>query len=122
MNTCRVTKKFEFEAGHQLKSYTGNCSDKHGHSYKLRVTLEGTINEKTNMVVDFKELSKIVNRRVIKKLDHTFLNDLNIPEFKKNPTAEIMCFWVWKKLKPVLPELVEVILYETANSYATYRG
>ena len=38
----RITKKFDFEAGHALYGYDGKCKNLHGHSYKLLVTVIGT--------------------------------------------------------------------------------
>ena len=42
MAKIRITKKFEFEAGHALYGYDGKCKNIHGHSYKLWVTVIGT--------------------------------------------------------------------------------
>ena len=42
MTKIRITKKFEFEAGHALYGYDGKCKNIHGHSYKLWVTVIGS--------------------------------------------------------------------------------
>ena len=39
MTKIRITKKFDFEAGHALFGYYGKCKNIHGHSYKLFVTV-----------------------------------------------------------------------------------
>ena len=54
----RVTKIFEFEAAHALDCHDGKCSNIHGHSYKLHVTVVGEPNRskgdaKDGMVIDF---------------------------------------------------------------------
>ena len=58
MSVIRVTKEFTFEAAHALYNYDGQCSNIHGHSYRLFVTVKGSpvsdINHpKNGMVMDF---------------------------------------------------------------------
>ena len=65
MNKIRITKQFNFETGHALYGYDGACRNVHGHSYKLFVTVVGSPNSdssnvKYGMVIDFKDLKKIV--------------------------------------------------------------
>lgn len=116
-----ITKIFGFEACHHLPKYDGVCKNLHGHSYKLHVTVGGGLRDrkedpKTGMVMDFKDLKKIVEEEVINKYDHTNLND-----FFKNPTAEIMCRTFAVDIDKRLPtdvRLVSVKLWETEDSYA----
>ena len=53
------------------------------------------------------------------KLDHYYLND--IPGLE-NPTSEIIAVWIWKRLKPRLPLLTEIVVAETCMSRCVYRG
>lgn len=58
MSRIRVTKEFSFEMAHMLEGYDGPCSEIHGHSYRLFVTVAGTPcsdpqNPKYGMVIDF---------------------------------------------------------------------
>lgn len=116
-----VTKNFRFEACHFLPSYIGACHNLHGHSYKLSVTVTGNVQkdgEKRGMIIDFKDLKKIVNEQVIDKYDHSYLN-----EHFENPTAEIMVEEFGRKLYYHLLDkciLVSVKLWETEDSYAEY--
>lgn len=118
-----VTKKFSFEACHHLPHYVGACHNLHGHSYKLSVTVGGNIikdtnNPKCGMIVDFKDLKKIVKENVVDKYDHSNLND-----FFENPTAEIMVEDIAHSIMQKLPKevyLVSVKLWETEDSYAEY--
>mgnify|MGYP001598046069 CR=1 FL=1 len=110
-----VSKEFTFDAAHFLTKYHGKCENLHGHTYRLRVTVEGEIGEE-GMVVDFLELKKIVKEKVLDKFDHHNLND-----FFENPTAELVAKFIWDELKSAL-NLYEVILWETENSFVTYRG
>lgn len=116
-----VTKNFRFEACHFLPSYIGACHNLHGHSYKLSVTVTGNVQkegEKRGMIIDFKDLKKVVNEQVIDKYDHSMLN-----ESYENPTAEIMVEDIGRKIYSHLPKnisLVSVKLWETEDSYAEY--
>ena len=116
-----VTKHFGFEACHHLPYYEGACHNIHGHSYKLDVTVGGNIikdtnNPKCGMIVDFKDLKKIVKESVVDRYDHSNLND-----FFENPTAEIMVVDIAYSIMQKLPKevyLVSVKLWETEDSYA----
>jgi 6-pyruvoyltetrahydropterin/6-carboxytetrahydropterin synthase len=51
------------------------------------------------------------------RLDHRYLND--VPGLE-NPTSEILARWIWNELKPKLPELVQVTLFETCEARCEY--
>lgn len=118
-----VTKIFTFEACHNLPHYDGACHNLHGHSYKLEVTVGGRVetniaNPKCGMIIDFKDLKKIVNEVAVDKYDHTYLNN-----FFDNPTAEIMVKQIAVDIIAKLPKdlyLVSCKLWETATSYAEF--
>ncbi|MCS7175821.1 6-carboxytetrahydropterin synthase QueD [Pseudothermotoga sp.] len=115
-----LSREFTFDAAHRLESYKGKCEDLHGHTYRVRVTVFGDVDEE-GMVIDFVELKKIVNEKVLSLLDHKYLNQI-IPQ----PTAENIARWIWDRLQPVLRtekrRLYEVTVWETADSFVTYRG
>ncbi|MEW6774663.1 MAG: 6-carboxytetrahydropterin synthase QueD [Bdellovibrionota bacterium] len=113
----RLTREFRFEASHKIPNHEGLCSRIHGHSYTLFVSVEGPVNVKTGMVVDFDDLSRHVQQRVLEKLDHGFLND-----FIPLPSCEAISVWIWEQLKPAVPELSEIKLYETWDACTIYRG
>ena len=112
-----LRKEYGFEAAHFIYNHPGKCRNLHGHSYKLFVSLEGTVNPETGMIIDFDDLSKIVRDKVIFPLDHHFLNDLIALS-----TAENISVWIWEQLKPDLPDLVQLELFETADNCVIYRG
>lgn len=120
-----VTKIFGFEACHNLPYYEGACHNLHGHSYKLEVTVGGSIvtstsNPKCGMIIDFKDLKKIVNEVAVDKYDHSYLND-----FFPNPTAEIMVKQIATDIISKLPKDVHLVsckLWETATSYAEFNA
>ena len=84
-----LRKEYFFEAAHFIYNHPGKCRNLHGHSYRLFVCVEGTPNPETGMIIDFYDLSQIVEEKVIKRLDHHFLNDL-VPL----STAENISKWV----------------------------
>jgi len=113
-----ITKTMTFDSCHNLLNYNGKCSEIHGHTYKLEVTIRKRIDMKTSMVMDFGKLKDIIKQFVIEPLDHKYLNH-EIPQF--NPTAENMVFWIWEKLEKdaLLKGLSKIKLWETPDSNAT---
>ncbi|MGC9139277.1 6-carboxytetrahydropterin synthase QueD [Athalassotoga sp.] len=115
-----ISKEFKFDAAHNLVNYHGKCEKLHGHTYKLRVTLNGKVDEE-GMIIDFAELKRIVNDLVISKLDHNYINEI-IPQ----PSAENIAMWIWNVLEKPLNgpnyRLYSVDLWETESAFVTYMG
>ncbi len=111
----RIAKEFTFDSAHYLKDYHGKCERLHGHTYRMRVTIKGGV-QKNGLLMDFVDIKKIVNEKVVNKFDHANIND--ILEYS---TAENMCIWAWEQLESVLP-LFEIRIWETPNSFAIYDG
>ena len=111
----KVKKVFRFEAAHHLPGYEGDCARVHGHSYKLEVDVRGKPDAQ-GMIIDFRELGDIVNGIVISRLDHSDLN-----ETLKHPTAENIAKWIYEALKPKIPKLYEITVWETEKCSASYR-
>lgn len=139
-----ITKIFHFEAAHALVGYDGKCRNIHGHSYELQVTVKGMPidepeNPKNGMVIDFKDLKRIVNEEVVERLDHSFIIGTNMPDdfvesAKQNfdkivcvayqPTTENMLADFAERIKVKLPQNVDlysVRLQETRDSFAEWR-
>ncbi len=118
----KVNRIFSFSAAHHLTDYHGACERPHGHTYRLGVTVEGPI-KKDGLVIDFVELKKVVEERVLSKLDHRDLNDIF-----KNPSAELVAVWIWSVLKDIgkatgtKVRLISVQLWEGDNTSVTYDG
>lgn len=113
-----VTKTFSFDAAHNIPNHLGKCRSLHGHTYSLEITImrrpDGSIDKESGMVMDFGDLKKIV-APVIEKLDHSFINDTIAL-----PTAENMLEWIAAELRPALPGLCRMRLWETPTSYAEW--
>ena len=109
-------KEFAFHSAHNLTGYEGKCENLHGHTYKLRVHVQGPV-RKDGMVMDFAEIGRIVEERVISILDHAYLNDI----IEDISSLERIAEWVWKKLENQLP-LVRLELWETDSNFLIYDG
>ena len=112
-----ISKDFKFDAAHNLVHYHGKCEKLHGHTYRLRVVLEGTPDSE-GMIIDFIELKQIVKDKVISRLDHAYINDI-IPQ----PSAENIAVWIWREIAESVKrencELYEVHVWETETSCVT---
>jgi 6-pyruvoyltetrahydropterin/6-carboxytetrahydropterin synthase len=143
MTKIRITKEFRFEMAHALLGYDGKCSNIHGHSYVLSVSLIGapikrSADPKNGMVMDFGDLKKIVYKEIIEKFDHAMLlneatpdkNKLTaFPLFKKvvfvsyQPTCENMLADFAARIKKDLPKNIKLFslrLRETSDSFAEW--
>lgn len=96
--------KTHFDAAHYLPNYPGKCKEMHGHTWTVWVEVEGEIDERTQMVLDFIELKKLIND-CIGKYDHHILNDL-LPSiiteegiFSCIPTCEALAKQIKKDLQ-----------------------
>ena len=110
-----VTKVLTFDAAHHLVDYEGPCANLHGHTYKLEVTIGGTPDPQTGMIVDFNDLKSIVQDTVLDRFDHKNIND----QVDYNPTAENMALDILNSLVDAGMDCVRVRWWETPTSYAT---
>lgn len=117
----KLYKSFGFESAHFLpKVPPGHkCGRIHGHSFKCEIEVTGPVDPDTGWVMDFADI-KHAFRPIEELLDHRFLNE-DVPGLD-NPTSELICRWIWDRLKPRLPLLSAVILHETCTARSEYRG
>lgn len=104
----RIYKEFWFEAAHYLPSAPpGHPNSRvHGHSFHVRVSIEGEPDAETGLVFHFDELDRAMET-VKERLDHRFLNEI---EGLQAPTLERIAAWIWAGLEPHVPGLAEVHL------------
>ena len=125
-----VTVEQTFAAGHSLREYKGKCENVHGHNYRVRVTVEGERLNKIGLLVDFVDLKRAV-RKVVDKLDHQFINDLE-PFTTVNPSAENLAKYFYDEVRIALNldgnsfnahpvRISQVKIWETDTSIAVYR-
>ena len=115
-----IYKDITFEAAHLLPNLPDNhkCSRLHGHSFLIRITIDGPVDKQTGWVQDFADIKKVF-KPIYDQLDHNYLNDISGLE---NPTSEILAKWIWDKLKKELTYLTSIEVKETCSSGCIYRG
>jgi len=131
-----LTRRTSFSASHRLWSDQLTEADNyaiyekcanphgHGHNYVLEVTIQGTPDPRTGMVLNLTDLKHAMNEQVVKWVDHKHLNyDVSWLE-GFIPTTEVLVIKFWERLTDSLPAgmLYEVKLHETENNVASYRG
>jgi 6-pyruvoyltetrahydropterin/6-carboxytetrahydropterin synthase len=102
-----VFKDFTFSAAHFLKIPDHQCSVLHGHNYKVRIECSGRV-DTNGMVIDFHEIKRRIDP-IIKKLDHSMINDVII----SSSTSENIAAWIFKQANDQLGNVVRVTVNET---------
>jgi 6-pyruvoyltetrahydropterin/6-carboxytetrahydropterin synthase len=133
-----ITRRVEFSASHvcrrpelspeeNARIYGPEANPHgHGHNYVVEVTVEGSPDPVTGMVLDLKELKEILDREVVGPYDHRFLN-YELPPFDSVvPTAENVARDIWQRLEPRVSgagrRLRAVRVHETPDGYVDYFG
>ncbi|MGD0636088.1 MAG: 6-carboxytetrahydropterin synthase QueD [Beijerinckiaceae bacterium] len=116
----KISQAFTFEAAHRLPNVpeTHRCRRLHGHSYRVELRLEGPVDPDSGFVADFFDLEAAF-APLLACLDHNTLNEVAGLE---NPTAENIAIWIWERIRPVLPQISAVVVFETPNCWAEYDG
>ncbi len=111
-----------FVAAHRLTLYDGSLEPLHGHNWKMEVRLAGKDLDQIEVLIDFLEVKKQVVE-LLKKIDYTYLNE-NLELKGKNPSAEIVAYWILKELQSSLKhpvaKVTKVTVWETDNCAASY--
>ncbi|MBW6501408.1 MAG: 6-carboxytetrahydropterin synthase [Bacteroidales bacterium] len=133
-----LTRRERFSAAHRMyrpdwpdernMEVFGKCSNPnwHGHNYVLYVTVRGEISEEEGFVMNLNTLKKIIQDRIIKKIDHKNIN-LEVGFMKgKIATTENIAVAIWEELKPFVEKdrvfLHCVKIEETENNSIEYYG
>ena len=116
----RLSHDFTLEAAHSLPRLPEGhkCRRVHGHTFKIEVQVEGEVDPQSGWLMDYADLEKKF-APLHQALDHRLLNEV---EGLDNPSSENLAAWIWKKLKPSLPQLVEIVVHETDHARCSYRG
>lgn len=133
-----LTRRERFCAAHRMfrpdwtdemnSDIFGKCSNPfwHGHNYVLYVTIKGEMSEERGFVMNMNTLKKIIQTRIIDKIDHRNMN-LEV-EFMKGliATTENLAIAIWNELKPYIEkegaQLHCVKIEETENNSIEYYG
>ena len=143
----QITRRLEFDAGHRIPNHNSQCKHLHGHRYAIEITLSGKVIttegiSEQGMVMDFSDVKRIANERVVDAWDHAFLvyrGDkvvldflLSLPDHKTVvldvvPTAENLAMVAFDLLDDAYQNtfgndlrLERVRLFETPNNWVDY--
>ena len=130
-----ITRRERFCSAHRLlnskisqddnQKLFGKCYELHGHNYELFVTVTGNINKISGFIIDIKDLKQIIENKIIKKLDHSYINDVDFMK-DKIATTENLCVSIWneieKPIKQLGGKLYKIKIQETENNYFEYLG
>jgi len=112
--------KTDFAAAHQIKEAGGACERLHGHTWQVKVFLQGEKLNKNDMLIDFREVKKMV-KDWVDKLDHQYLNEVLKG---KNPTTENLAKYLFEGLKRTINsegiKLSRVSVGESNDTWITY--
>jgi 6-pyruvoyltetrahydropterin/6-carboxytetrahydropterin synthase len=141
----RITRRFDFDAGHRIPSHGSECRHLHGHRYAIEVTVSGEIiaapgDVEQGMVADFGQIKALIKRHVVDEWDHAFLAyaaDEPVLAFLRSiaghktvifdapPTAECLAAKAFGILNGAIRQeyggrvrLEQVRIYETPNCWA----
>jgi 6-pyruvoyltetrahydropterin/6-carboxytetrahydropterin synthase len=110
---CELSQRFFFEAAHTLQRTTETEGSLriHGHTYHAEVTIAGTPDEHTGMLIDLGYLRSHV-ARIRDLLDHQFLDE--VPTLAP-ATLERLCAFIRDHLREALPGLCCVMVERQAS-------
>jgi len=109
-----------FGAAHKLENYVGACANLHGHTWKIDIIIE-TEKLINDMIVDFKDLKKIIDER----FDHKYINE----QVDYNPTAENISKDIYSMINKLFSErtkedqlqpVIKVTVWESEKAGITY--
>ena len=133
-----VTKSVKFDAAHILTNHQGLCKNLHGHTYRVDVSVTQPDDDPRDMVIDFKDLKSVATSIICDRFDHAFIystasegeseiasvvekHGMRTVALPFRSTAENLARYFFGELKPQIPGLTSVKVWETADSCAEYR-
>ena len=135
----KICRRETFNAAHKLYredwsdekniEVYGKCSNKnwHGHNFTIFVTVKGIPNPETGFIIHLRDLSNVLQEKVIEPLDHKNLN-LDV-DFLQGIMAstENFVIAIWNQLQSKIEEydgvkLHSIKLYETPRNFVEYFG
>lgn len=105
---AEMSCQFHLEVAHWMSGFPEGHPNRrlHGHSYLGRVKLRGPVNAGSGVLMEYSQLKSVIDK-LVSELDHRLLNEISGLEIS---SSENLARWIWKALRPDLPELFEVQL------------
>ena len=115
-----VSKQFRFEAAHTLLREIDTEPSRriHGHSFRAEVTVRGTPDPATGMVLDLGLLERSMSE-VRKMLDHKLLNKVDA---LGPPTLENLSRFIWDRVQRAGPITRVSVHRDSCNESCAYYG
>lgn len=116
---AHIWRRYTLESAHRLPNVPPEhkCGRMHGHGFQVILHADQELGT-SDMGIDYDSLDALW-APIHQQLDRACLND--IPGLD-NPTSELISAWLWQRLRPTLPQLSWVTVYETAQCGANYDG
>ena len=116
---AHVWRRYRFQAAHRLPYVPPGhkCGRMHGHGFQVIVHADQDRGGDA-MRIDYDHLDDLW-APIAAQINYRCLNE--VPGLS-NPTSEMISSWLWEHLKPDLPTMSWVTVYETASCGATYDG
>lgn len=108
----------EDETEEENRKRFGREADRHGHNYRLEITVAGEPDAQTGMVINLVDLKNVAEREIMSRFDHKDLNVdtdyfVSIP-----PTPEHFASLIFNLLDAALPEgLLDRIRLHVSHDY-----
>lgn len=114
-----VTTKNTLYSSHLLKNHNGKCGRLHGHQYEILLTVKAPYShikkDKCNFLIDFYDFDRYWQQ--LFPTDHVNINEVTKED---NPSIEFLSKWIYDNLKPNIPILYSVEIYETPTNSCKY--
>ena len=116
---AHVWRRYRFQAAHRLPNvpFGHKCGRLHGHGFEVIVHANQDL-AGADLSIDYDHLDELW-APIAAQVNYRCLNE--VPGLE-NPTSEMISSWLWERLKPALPALSWITVYETASCGATFDG
>ena len=108
----------EDETEEENRKRFGREADRHGHNYRLEITVAGEPDPQTGMVINLVDLKTVAEREIMARFDHKDLN-LDTDYFVSiPPTPEHFASLIFDLLNAALPDgLLDRIRLHVSHDY-----
>ena len=127
-----LTRTVTFPATHRMyrpdwseqenRAHFGPVAEYHSHDYECGVTVAGSLDPATGMIVDLAELDRIIREEVIERLSGRRLNT-DLPDFSSGrplPTCEALASILYPRIAARLPPGLRLLVVRVAEDPTLY--